>query len=44
MRPFATGPDLLLIALVLYAFLHWPLFAGGFEWFLLLGLSPRAWS
>jgi hypothetical protein len=42
-RPFATGFDVLLILFCIYAALHWTFFAGGFGWFLLLGLSPRAW-
>jgi hypothetical protein len=40
-KPFATVSDILLIALVLYGAVHWPI-AGGWEWFLLLILSPRA--
>lgn len=39
----AAAFDLLLIGFVLYAAFHWEWFAGGFGWFLLLGLSPRAW-
>ena len=43
LRPFATLWDLILIAFVLYAMFNWPWFAGGFGWFILLGLSPQAW-
>lgn len=42
-RPFATIFDVALIAFSLYAASHWDWFAGGFGWFLLLGLSPQAW-
>lgn len=42
-RPFATGFDVLLIALTLYLAFTYEWFVGGWGWFLLLGLSPRAW-
>lgn len=42
-RPFATGFDVLLIVAVLWLAFTFEWFLGGFGWFLLLGLSPRAW-
>jgi hypothetical protein len=41
-RPFAILFDLILIPLVLYLVFTQQWFAGGFGWFLLLGLSPSA--
>lgn len=35
--------DVALIALTLWLAFTFEQFAGGFGWFLLLGLSPRAW-
>jgi len=43
-RPFATALDIALIGLALYGAFNWPLFAGGWEWFLILGLSSQAWK
>lgn len=39
----ALGFDILLIIFCFYAAYNWGWFLGGFGWFLLLGLSPRAW-
>ena len=36
--------DVLLILFCLYAAFNWAWFFGGWGWFLLLGLSPRAWK
>jgi hypothetical protein len=40
---FATVFDVALITLVIWMAFSFQNFAGGFGWFLLLGLSPRAW-
>jgi hypothetical protein len=42
-RPFATAFDVALIAAVLWLAWNYQGFVGGFGWFLLLALSPRAW-
>ena len=42
--PYATVWDVVLIIVAFYGAFHWPLFLGGFEWFLLFGLSPSAWG
>lgn len=42
MKPFAPLIDIVLIAAVLWLAFNAQWFAGGFGWFLLLGLSPRA--
>jgi len=39
----AAAFDIAIIAAVLWLAFNVPAFAGGFGWFLLLGLSPRAW-
>lgn len=43
-KQFSTSYDVVLIIVVLWLAFHVECFAGGFGWFLLLGLSPRAWS
>lgn len=40
---FATVFDFWLVVLTLVLLVTQPWFLGGFGWFLLLGLSPRAW-
>ena len=42
-RPFATAFDVALVFAVNWLALSFPGFVGGFGWFLLLALSPRAW-